>query len=250
VEFLILIIVVCIICSVWSDWDTKKKKIQREDLRESSSVLIGAKLEDAKHHNFNPTQTLWSLENDRLLGLDENIKKIGYFTENNYKLYSYRDILRSEILIDGVQVTRTSRSSQLGGAILGGILAGGVGAIIGGLSASQETTNEIKRVDLNIIVNDTSSPQLAITLIKPESGIIEARNKTYKDEASHWHNLISVLIHQADLEDEKNETIPISHPTSSGTQSLADEIEKLASLMEKGLITKEEFEKQKANLIR
>jgi hypothetical protein len=151
--------------------------------------------------------------------------------------------------VDGAQVTKTSRSSQLGGAILGGILAGGVGAIIGGLSATQETTTDVKQIDLNIIVNDTSSPQLMITMFK--SGINSpVDKKPAMDNARHWHNLISILIHQADLEDEKQENYQGSQTSAGGNLSIAVEIEKLGSLLEKGLLTREEFEQQKNNLLR
>ncbi|MCS0543276.1 hypothetical protein NXY55_25175, partial [Aeromonas veronii] len=205
----------------------KKDNEKTESRRKTSSDQIITKLNDAKNQNFNPTQTIWSQEKESLLALDEQIKKIGFFNRDNYKIFLYKDILRSEILVDGAQITKTSRTSQLGGAILGGVIAGGVGAIIGGLSASQETTNEVKRIDLSVIVNDSSMPQLLINLVTSERTLTKENTNHYMGIARHWHNLMSVLIHQADVEDEKNAAIQSSKVVSN---SIADEIEKLALL--------------------
>lgn len=240
----VLVIIGCIIWAVTDEFSINKRNKEQAFEKQKITEVIVSKLNEAKNQNFNPTQTIWSHDEDRLLGLDDNIKKIGYFTPKEYKFYTYRDILRSEILVDGVQVTKTSRSSQLGGAILGGILAGGVGAIIGGLSASQETQTNINRIDINVIVNDVSSPQLIINVFNSRGD-----SKEKMDYARHWHNLMSVLIRQADLEDKEKEDTRLNKYTNNETKSLADELEKLASLLEKGLLTKEEFDKEKSNLL-
>ncbi|WP_232540548.1 hypothetical protein [Lysinibacillus fusiformis] len=55
---------------------------------------------------------------------------------NNYdfKFISilFKDVLSIEIVEEDVSITRSSRRSQLGGALVVDLLAGGVGAIIGG----------------------------------------------------------------------------------------------------------------------
>ncbi|MEK5444442.1 hypothetical protein [Fredinandcohnia sp. FSL W7-1320] len=48
--------------------------------------------------------------------------------------------------------------------MLGGIVAGGVGAVIGGLSGSQTSTNEVKKIQLQVVVNDTKKSFNRITL--------------------------------------------------------------------------------------
>jgi hypothetical protein len=75
-----------------------------------------------------------------------------------FKIFSYRDILESEVLEDGHSVTKTSRSSQLAGTLVGGLLLGGVGAIIGGLSGKKTTHKKVTRIELKVVVNDTSHP--------------------------------------------------------------------------------------------
>jgi hypothetical protein len=43
------------------------------------------------------------------------------------RIISYRDLLSSEIFEDGTTITKTVRSSQVGGGLIGAIALGGVG---------------------------------------------------------------------------------------------------------------------------
>lgn len=115
---------------------------------------------------------------------------------------------------NGVSVTETSRSSQIGGAILAGIVAGGVGAIIGGLSG-KTTTTEIKNFELRIIFNNTENPVFIINF------------QHYFEQANHWYSLITVLIKQADKEDE------FKSRKEASSSSVVDELQKLAELKNK-----------------
>lgn len=110
------------------------------------------------------------------------------------RVVDFRGIISSEIVVDSTVITRTSRSSQIGGAIVGGALFGVPGAIIGGLSGSTHSSNMVSRIDLNITVNDTSKPLYRVAFLTsptPNSGFIY-RNAL--DQAQHWHALITVLI--------------------------------------------------------
>lgn len=93
------------------------------------------------------------------------------------KAYSFSDILAYE-LTDNSRViysstksqTKTSTGSMLGRAVVGGVLLGGVGAIIGGATAKTETITEpqISEVhhdySINLILNNISTPRLTIEI--------------------------------------------------------------------------------------
>ena len=160
-------------------------------------------------------------------------------------------------MIDGNEVVKTSRTSQIGGALVGGILAGGVGAIIGGLSAEQTKESEVSRVDVLILVNNTKNPTFILNFFNKDyevSPIPHPKNlvKNEIEQAEQLHLLISVLIHQADEADklEEKENMKLRQETVvEKATSVADEIRKLADLKAEGLLTAEEFEKQKIKLI-
>jgi len=162
--------------------------------------------------------------NYSVIGLDEENFKICFLNSNakvNPDLYEflhdnitdniqyststfdYKDILETEVIIDGETVTKTSRSSQVGGAILGGILAGGVGAIIGGLSGKSSSKEKVKTIQFKIIVNDIKEPLQIITFFN-ESKSIDRNNEKFikaNKEIMHWHSLFKIIIDIADKEE-------------------------------------------------
>lgn len=204
--------------------------------------------------DFSPTQKIMGNNGDTGLAIDEERKKVVLIKNSptgvHLKPITYRDVLSSEIFVDGETVTKTARGSQLGGALIGGLALGGVGAIIGGLSGKTRSSEKVKRVDLRITVNDTKSPLHDINFMDIEGkkdGIIY---KSAMDQARHWHGLIAVLIKMADNEDVRNESGKASSQENGGsTSSLADELSKLSDLRDKGVLSDEEFSIQKQKLL-
>lgn len=206
--------------------------------------------------NFNPSQEMFSADSKSFIALDESSKRLCFVKTKNINLLdktgfdisfiNYKDILESHIIEDGVSVNKTSRTSQIGGALLGGVLAGGVGAIIGGLSGSTTTQKEVKNISLQIIVNDTDNPIKDVNFYNgPKVNKDTAEYKKPFERVQHWQKLISVLIHQADQMDKeeqknRNNEVPLS---------VADEIQKLSQLYKDGILTKAEFEAQKEKLL-
>ncbi|MEX0828498.1 MAG: SHOCT domain-containing protein [Haliea sp.] len=203
---------------------------------------------------FSPTQRIMGNNGDTGLAIDEERKKVVLIKNGvagvDLKPITYKDVLSSEIFVDGETITKTARGSQLGGALIGGLALGGVGAIIGGLSGKKRSSEKVKRVDLRIAVNDIKSPLHDINFMDIEGkkdGIIY---KSAMDQARHWHGLIAVLIKMADNEDARKEGFQSSSEAKGGsTASLADELSKLSDLRDKGILSEEEFSIQKQKLL-
>ena len=206
--------------------------------------------------DFSASQQFIGLDGTSAIAVDEERKKIclikhGAPVESN--IVSYKDILSSEVAVDGATtVTKTSRSSQLGRALVGGLAFGGTGAIIGGLSGRQISSEKIRRIDLRIIVNRTSSPIHNVSFLTGDSetkkgGLLY---DLMMEQAIHWHGLMKVLIKLADSEEPaKEKTPPAAGMVSATSGSIADELAKLARLKERGLFSSEEFSAQKARLL-
>jgi hypothetical protein len=186
--------------------------------------------------------------------LSHNIKHTSsgaIHDSNNYKYqgkaYKYSEILQSEIVEDGESITKTSRVSQIGGALIGGAVAGGIGAIVGGLSGTKKTTDSVRKITLQIIVDDISKPIRTITFLN-KSYTLKKASVEYKEaykKANHWHNLISVIIKKADEDGKMNNVGSQSHLTGS----VADELTKLSQLKKEGILTEAEFDSQKQKLL-
>lgn len=203
--------------------------------------------------DFSPTQQVTGCDGNSGLAVDEPRKKICLITNNgaalSERIISYKDILSVELFEDGTSITKTVRSSQIGGAIVGGLVLGGVGAIIGALTGKTETSGKIKRIDLRLIVNDTKAPlhDVAFMNVKgKKDGMIYTQAI---QQARRWHGIIEVLIKRADAEERLSQIEERPVPAALPAPSIADEIKKLAELHSSGALTPEEFQQQKTRLL-
>lgn len=202
-------------------------------------------------HDFSSTQNIMGNDGNSGIAVDKKRKTvclikhsgIGIGKGVTLDVISYQDILSSEIFEDGETITKTVRSSQLGGVLVGGLALGGAGAIIGGLSV---VADKVNKIDLRITVNRTSTPNHDINFMN-----IEAKNQdivytSAMEQARHWHGLMEVLIKRADLEDIEKERELVDENKNT---FIADELAKLGDLRNQGLLTDAEFSRQKEKLL-
>lgn len=204
--------------------------------------------------DFSPSQKIMGEDGNSGIAVDEGRKKIclikNTFGNILLDVVTYRDILSSEVFEDGVTITKTSRGSQLGGALIGGLALGGVGAIIGGLSGKKTSSDKVNRIDLRITVSRTNSPVHDINFMNVEGKKNGLIYNAAMQQARHWHGLLEVLIRRADSEDIAKEKDLVEESTQMLPKvSIADELVKLSELQKQGLLTNEEFKAQKAKLL-
>jgi hypothetical protein len=165
------------------------------------------------------------------------------------RVITYQDVLSAEVFEDGIAVTKTVRSSQIGGALVGGFAFGGVGAIVGGLSGKTRTsTQKIQRVALRLIINDTAEPLHEVTFLDTETKKDGILYKTAMEKARHWHGLMEVVIKRADIYDKESNAGPQTI-IATAQPSIADELKKFADLRDIGVLSVEEFQQQKRRLL-
>lgn len=111
------------------------------------------------------------------------------------------------------------------------MIGGGVGAIIGGTTGAKKGKEKIKNIDLKICVRDTKNPIYRINFYKENYG-----------DAEKWHGIISVLMKQASNSDKSTE--------NRKSISTSDELIKLKSLLDAGVLTVEEFNIQKRKVLK
>lgn len=127
------------------------------------------------------------ISNDDLNGVGLNLDKQKIFIfeadedkKIDYRTYDFNDLVESEIVEDGVSTSKTSRASQFKGLVVGGAIAGGVGAVVGGLSGQKVNEERVKKVDLRLIINDLHNPSHTVCFL-PESGYEHsAKSKDYQ----------------------------------------------------------------------
>lgn len=204
--------------------------------------------------NFSPSQYIVSTNFKSGIVFDEKNQSICLLKiledEFSNRIFTYKDLVSVEFVENGSVINNTVRTSQIGNALVGGLLLGGIGTVIGGLSGEKKQSKIIDSIVIRIIVNDTKEPVFELNFTKNDVSI-ESKvkqidyNETIK-KARHWHSLIEVLIKRADTED--NEIVPNTIVKVSGSL-IADEIKKLAELRNLGVLSDSEFQQQKEKLL-
>lgn len=198
----------------------KENKLCNKLQKERSKIftpnkIIGDKiLVDETHKLWSPTKGLVS-------------KK----TTDEY--FSYDDVISFEVVEDGNTVTK----GGLGRAVVGGILLGGVGAIVGGATSKKKTRETCNRLFLKLRVahfpRDIILIYISMNEVKKDSG-------TYK---ACYYQMEQVLNFFNDIKNGENKT------TTSANNDLSTELQKYHDLLESGAISEDEYSDIKNKLL-
>lgn len=151
--------------------------------------------------NLKLLDTYISNDGSKGIAIDDQNKKIILADKNRANVFDYKDVVSSELIIDNVSLVKTNRGSQLVGVAAGSLLAGGIGAIIGGLSGSRRSIDNIKSIELKVTVNDMQNPIFVIPFLKDgfkkgfkKDGLF---HKTAIAQAEKWQGRIELAIKQS-----------------------------------------------------
>ena len=231
----------------------KVRNINLLELKEQNTELL-KNLKD-----FNVTKK-YADDYSLLIAIDDKKNKLAVKLNSSKKIttYSYNDILSCEIIEDGVSIYKKSTTRTVGGAVLGGVLAGGAGAIVGGLSGKQSKEKEYKKIQLKLIMKDIQNPNIFLTFfdyqkvepnrkkgIKESELVVGEILKNSKSAVNEWKDIFTIIIDKIDTESNSS-----SEKKSNSNSSVSDELLKLNELKEKGILTEEEFNEQKKKLLK
>lgn len=156
----------------------------------------------------------------------------------NPTLYRYDEIATFELKEDGNSVS----SGGLGRALVGGVLFGGVGAVVGAVTGGKTTKRVISSLQFEISLTNHWRNHITVNLMRfggtCKSGSLAYSG--YMQEAGKLINLFNSICGRAKQDTVGPATAPIS---------IADEIIKFKELCNQGIITEEEFSKKKKELL-
>lgn len=179
--------------------------------------------------SFSATKTVGNY-----IHIDENNRlfKVGK------DIFSYENLLSFELLEDGQNITK----GGLGRAVGGGLLFGGVGAIIGGVTGGKKSKGICNSMKLRISLKNAHTDVVYINFILAETNTNGFIYKAAQDSAQRCITALETIndINQSAL----NQPIYAPQIISS-----ADEIVKFKALLDQGVITQEEFDKKKKELL-
>lgn len=153
-------------------------------------------------------------------------------SKENPKVFQFDDLIDYELIADD----STIKKSGIGSAAVGGLLFGGVGAIVGG-AAGRKSLDAINSLKIRISTKDKIFGSLLISLINTKTKKGTFVYNTMMDSAQKLVSAFDMI------ENEKGNPSPVSSP------SVADEILKLKQLLDAGALSEQEFQSQKSKLL-
>ena len=232
--------VIAIILTVISN--DKKKKERGEAMSQAIETIP----------DFTPTMKINGIDNRFTFATDNEHQRIIYIVGLHKQVFNYEDIISVELIEDNNVMLKKSTGRTISGAILGGAVAGGVGAVVGGLSGSYKQQNQHSSVKVKILLRNNSVPSIEINCFDYRTMTIDGKPVHDKDlnyckgknDAKRITDTLSVII---DAVDRAQKTNKLTDTAKGG--SVADEIAKLAELKDKGILTENEFASLKAKLL-
>lgn len=206
--------------------------------------------------DFNVSRTISDYENRYRILIDDVSRKVCFIIDNTKNIVEFDKIISVEYIQNGKTISSKSTVRTIGGALVGGAIAGGVGAIIGGLSGDSELSTKISSISVKVLIRDISLPTINIetfnckwTVERKPVNPTDAQCKWGIDIGKQIVDVLSVIIDDADHNSSSTNRVGNSPQNKQYVGSVADEIKILANLRDEGILTQEEFDKQKASLL-
>ncbi|PKG28773.1 SHOCT domain-containing protein [Cytobacillus horneckiae] len=171
------------------------------------------------------------------VAFDENQQKwalLSSFKGEIKQTYNYSDVINFELLEDGNSVA----SGGLGRALVGGVLFGGVGAIVGGVTGKKTSKGICSSLKLKVTVNDMANPVVYINFIETKLKTDGFAYRTFAESAQECLSTFQLICDR--FSEEK---------TVKPSSDTADEIMKFKNLLDAGAITEEEYNIKKKELL-
>ncbi|SFN71719.1 SHOCT domain-containing protein [Proteiniclasticum ruminis] len=156
-------------------------------------------------------------------------------SKKDTNLYNYGQLLNFELLEDGETITK----GGLGRAVAGGLLFGGVGAVVGGVTGGKKTKGVCNSLQIKITLRNSPRQTVYLPFITTST---KTSSFIYKTMYKSAQDTLSALQLAVDMVD-SSETEQVN------SVSEADEILKFKNLFDNGVISEEEFNAKKKQLL-
>ena len=226
----------CSNCSKKVDMDLSMIKFQSvSDIKEHFQYM---EKNEALYKIFKPSMEYKI--NGMTFQIDEENKLFYYALQSQKKspfIHSYDEISNYELLEDGDTITK----GGIGSAIIGGALFGGAGAIVGGVTGKKRSKTIMKSLDIKISLKNKYRKQITISFV-PSLQEYKSGTLLYNTAHSQAEKITSIIDNMVSS-CRSDEQVPLA------STSNADEILKYKNLMDSGIITQDEFEQKKKQLL-
>lgn len=105
---------------------------------------------------------------------------VNGFKEPSYRLVNVIDlnkVIDIELREDNDIVTKVSTASVVARGVVGGMLAGGIGTIVGGVTAKSKSSSDLKEISIRFKLSDMNNPYQEILVAFNKNGISKERQQ-------------------------------------------------------------------------
>lgn len=195
--YILLFTIAFIGLGIWQgSVNNKQEKRFKEQLLSVPSMTPGFTIDKSYLHQKGFAYiALDDTKKQMILGAPMDKKQIIFAQSNDknafiitHKLINYKDILKSEIIIDGQSISSKSYS----GALMGGLLFGTAGAVVGSSGGKTKHSKDINTIKLKLLLNDIQSPSYEVLFYNKstDKGILTKAQQS----CQNWQDTISVAI--------------------------------------------------------
>lgn len=228
--FFFVILICLAVFILWCMGGAKERSMQNMEYQKAHDEM--------NRLSINPTKTFESKFWRMFVSLDDDNDKLFMFQEGKTKACSFKDVLSVELIIDGhSSEVYKSTLGTVGGAVLGGAIAGSTGALIGGLSSSASSSEFVETLLVHVAFRDMDD-SFDFNFLKDPS---DTSSQFYKDRRLEAQSVIDMFRYAIDKANRNGGSV--------GTESVSDELARLSQLHRDGALTDEEFSALKAKII-
>jgi hypothetical protein len=155
-----------------------------------------------------------------------------------FKYYDFNNVVDCEIIEDNSTIMK----GGVGRAVVGGVLAGGVGAIVG--ASTRSSSDIVRMLEVKIVLDDIVEPVLTMKLILSET---ERDTITYREALSFAHETHAAMVSM--ISSSKKDEVSKVNVVEGIEETATGKIKELAKLKDEGILTEEEFTAKKTELL-
>ena len=211
-----------------------------DQITKNNSNEVDKKLKDKDFK----TSKIFSIHgNEQQFRVDLEHKQIAIcsiFPYQKIDIINFSDIIECQIIED----SNTVMKGGVGRAVVGGALAGGVGAIVG--ANTRASKNVINILQIRIITKKISNSLYTIDLIKTE---IEKNSMEYRNAMNFANNVYAILTSIITNNDKVSNNLGGKKTMEQNNNNFIEQLERLSKLRNDGMITEKEFEESKQKIL-
>lgn len=188
--FFIITVVTFFMLAIRGGEDLEKQRIQT--LMDVNDTFEAAGFDSDKKYYEEGGLSSIAMNEDSLMVLNRK----DVHSPFRSRIIPFNDLLEVKLIEDGATVIQTSKAGMVGGALVGGLVSGGFGAVIGAAGANKTSNTKVKRISLELVVDDLDSPTEYVDFMNEpvERKKEDERYKKAFEKANHWYRVCGVLL--------------------------------------------------------